>query len=431
VLIIAYYFPPSGGPGVQRVLKMVKYLREFGWQPLVLTVSNGQFPARDESLLDEIPEDVKVFRTKIFEPYDVYRFLTGKRKGEAIDVNTIKKEGQKSSFKDKIAEFIRATFFIPDARIGWFFSAKNEVCKIIEEEGIDALYSSSPPFTCSVIARHAKRKTRVKWVAGLRDPWTDFIISPKRWWLPKFIDKKMEKSVFKESDWVECAWLGIISDAMEKYPELNEGKFKHVPNGFDSEDFPKIQKKENNVFTITYTGSLYGRRNPSSLFSAVEELIKENKVDVQKIKFLFVGRFGQEVEEMFGGVSFADRIETVGYVPHKESIKYLMKSDLLLLIVDESKESKEIVPGKVYEYIGVEKPVFAIAPQESAISDLIRETNAGKIAHQDERENLKRIYLNYYDSWKNGKINYKPNYEKIKKYERRNSAKLLADLLTN
>jgi len=154
-------------------------------------------------------------------------------------------------------------------------------------------------------------------------------------------------------------------------------------------------------------------------------------VDAEKIKFLFVGRFGQEVEEMFRSASFNSRIETVSYVPHSESIEYLMRADVLLLIVDESKESKEIVPGKVYEYIGVEKPVFAIAPQQSAISDLIRETNVGKIAHQNEKENLKNIYLDYYESWKNGKINYKPNYEAIKKYERRNSAKLLAELLLN
>lgn len=431
VLIIAYYFPPSGGPGVQRVLKHVKYLKEFGWEPVVLTVINGQFPARDESLLNEIPNDVKVYRTKIFEPYDIYRWFTGKKKGTAIDVNTIKKDDQKISFKEKLAEFIRATFFIPDARIGWIPSAVKKAEEIIKSENINAIYSSSPPYTCSLIARKLKRKHGLKWVAGFRDPWTDFISTPKRWLIPKMIDRSQEKSVFKEADHIECAWLGIIKDALAKYPDLDESKFHHVPNGFDSNDFPEVENINNHKFTFTYTGSLYGRRNPSSIFAAIEELIIEGKVKADKISFKFIGRFGSEVEEMFEKASFKSNIEVVSYVPHKESIRYLLKSDVLLLIVDESKESEDIVPGKVYEYIGVFKTVFALAPEESAISKLIHETNSGIIVHQSDKEKLKNEYLNLYESWMSGKIDYKPDDEKIKSYERRNSAKRLSELLND
>ena len=430
VLVIAYYFPPSGGPGVQRVLKHVQYLKEFGWEPIVLTVSNGQFPARDESLLKEIPEDITVYRTKIFEPYDLYRMFTGKKKGSAIDVNTIKKDDQKLGIKEAIAEFIRATFFIPDARIGWIRSAVKKASEIIEKENINAIYSSSPPYTCSMIARKLKRKYKLKWVAGFRDPWTDFISTPKRWFLPKAIDKSFEKSVFKESDSVECAWIGIIKDALNKYPDLEKEKFHHVPNGYDSNDFPEVDFQGNDKFTLTYTGSMYGRRNPASLFEAIEQLIKEDKVSANKIHLRFVGRFGTEVEEMFSNASFSNSIETVSYVPHKKSIEFLMKSDLLLLVVDESKESEEIVPGKVYEYIGVKKPVFAIAPQESAIANLIRETEAGQIAHQSEIEKIKSIFLNYYSSWENGSIDYSPQNDLINKYERKNSTKYLASLLS-
>jgi hypothetical protein len=239
ILIIAYYFPPSGGPGVQRVLKHIKYLPEFGWEPIVLTVSNGQYPARDESLLEQIPEGTRVIRTHIYEPYDLYRLLTGKKKGSAIDVNTIKKEGQKVSFKEKVAEFIRATFFIPDARVGWLISARKAV-RELKDEKIDAIYSSSPPYTCSLIAKYAKKQFKKPWIAGFRDPWTGFISSPKRWALPKAIDMNMERSVFKEADAVEAAWEGIIKDIFSKYPQLEKNKFYHVPNGYDSSDFPPV-----------------------------------------------------------------------------------------------------------------------------------------------------------------------------------------------
>lgn len=431
LLIVAYYFPPSGGPGVQRVLKHVKYLRDFGWQPIVLTVSNGQFPARDESLLKQIPNDIIVSRTHIYEPYDLYRLFTGKKPGTAIDVNTIKKEGQKLSAKEKIAEIIRATFFIPDARVGWLLSAKKEAMRLVEQYDCKAVYSSSPPYTCSLIAKHVQKQANIPWVAGFRDPWTGFISSPKRWFLPSMIDKNMEKSVFSNANFVECAWEGIIKDALSKYPDLDSSKFIHVPNGFDSNDFPKVEAKPNEKFTLTYTGSMYGRRNPASLFAAIEKLIQSNAISKDDFKLRFVGRFGNEVYEMFEKAGFKDSIEIIGYVPHEKSIEYLLQSDSLLLIVDESKESEEIVPGKVYEYIGVGKPIIAIAPNNSAIASLMNDTASGEVAHQSEIDKIANIFIRYYDNWKNNLSRYNPNKQLISTYERKNAAGKLAALLNS
>jgi len=429
LLIIAYYFPPSGGPGVQRVLKHIQYLPEFGWKPIVLTVSNGQFPARDESLLEKIPSDVPVYRSHIYEPYDLYRKLTGKKPGTAIDVNVIKKEGQELTFKEKIAELIRATFFIPDARIGWRLSAAKMIKQIQRKHKIDAIYSSSPPYTCSLIARNFKRRSGLPWVAGFRDPWRGFISVPKRWFIPEIIDLMMEKSVFTEANAIECAWEGIIKDALGKYPRLNKNKFHHVPNGFDSADFPNVEKKRNEKFTVTYTGSMYGRRNPASFFEAIEKLIKENKINPDNLKLRFIGRFGNEVHEMFNNASFKNSIEIIDYIPHEKSIEYLMLSDALLLVVDESKESNEIVPGKVYEYIGVKRPVITIAPHDGAIAKLMEETRSGRVAHQSEIDLTAEIILDYYNQWESESWNYNPIDEKIRKYERKESARMLSELL--
>jgi len=388
ILVIAYYFPPSGGPGVQRVLNHIKYLPQYGWNPIVLTVSNGQFPARDESLLDTLPKDLTISRTKIYEPYDLYRMFTGKKKNQAIDVNTIKKDGEKLGIKEQIAEFIRATFFIPDARIGWLLSARKEALRLIKEYDIKAIYSSSPPYTCSLIAKYAKKQTGLPWVAGFRDPWTGFISSPNRWFIPAEIDKYMEKNVFMTAEAVECAWVGIIKDAIAKYPRLNQSKFHYVPNGYNSEDFPDVTYTPNTKFTITYTGSMYGRRNPQSFLSAINLLIKSEKVSQDKLHLRFVGRFGDEVMQMFADSGLSECIEIIGYVPHKQSIAYLMQSEASLLIIDESKESHEIVPGKVFEYIGVLRPVLAVGPTDGAVAGILLETRAGTIAHQTEIENI-------------------------------------------
>ena len=433
VLVIAYYFPPSGGPGVQRVLKHVQYLKQFGWNPIVLTVSNGQFPARDESLLEQIPEDVLVVRTKIFEPYDLYRLLTGKKKGTSIDVNVIKKDDQKSTWKEQLAEWIRATFFIPDARIAWRFTAISKGLELIKQYDIQAIYSSSPPYTCSIIARSLKKKTGLRWVAGFRDPWTGFISSPKRWFLPKAIDKRLEFSTFNQADAVECAWEGIIKDALEKYPSLDSSKFFHVPNGYDSADFPKdIDNTPTSKFTITYTGSLYGRRNPKSLFEALEKVFQKGTFTPNDCTIRFIGRFGAEVEEMFRSVSFTDSLDIHGYMSHEESIEYLFKSDVLLLIVDESKESAEIVPGKVYEYLGAMVPILAIAPHDGAIASLLRQTAAGAIAHQTEIDNIVQILEEYYTLWKEGKLREKAGKKEIiEQFERKEATKKLASLLSS
>lgn len=430
VLIVAYYFPPSGGPGVQRVLKFCKYLYEFEWRPVVLTVSDADYPARDESLLKEIPDFVKVYRSKIFEPYDIYRKLTGKKPGASIDVNTIPKPGEKRKISEIIAEFIRATFFIPDARIGWYPYAVSLGKEIIKKEKIDLIYSSSPPYTSSIIAKKLHIVSGKPWVAGFRDPWTGFLSTPKRWFLPRAIDKCLEKSVFKTCNAMEVAWKGIIKDFSNKYPDIDTNKCIHIDNGFDSQDFPQDSYVPNDRFTVTYTGSMYGKRNPETFLKAVEELVKDGKVDINKIKLRFVGRFGNEVLEMFKNDTLRNSIEVINYLPHSESVKLLIKSEALLMIVDDYTGNEEIVPGKVFEYIGSKRPIITLAPQ-GAVTNLIQETECGKVANSRDISGIKDIFLEYYDKYMNNNFSSEVNEEKIKKYERKELTRKLAELFNS
>ncbi len=428
VLVIAYHFPPGGGPGVQRVLKHVTYLREAGWRPIVLTVENGDFPARDESLLSKIPADVTVVRVPIMEPYTVYRAFMG-RKGAAIDVNVNKSSLEIRGWKERLAEWVRATFFIPDARVAWLLTAVKAARHIVRTENVVAIYSSSPPYTCALIARAVARKENLPWIAGFRDPWTEFLTTPERWFLPAAIDRSLERSVFTEANLVECAWTGIADDALRKYPYLDRDKFRHVPNGYDATDFPQIHYVRNSRFTITYTGSMYGRRTPRSFLAALERLLDRGHLNVEDVHLRFVGRFGDEVHTMFSNSPFAPSIECIAYVPHAESVGYLMRSEASLLIVDDAKESADIVPGKVYEYLGVGRPIIALAPHNSAIEHLIHETHAGMCASQDDVDGICEIIGTFLARWKRGEEIHNPNVAAIATYERRNAAHKLAAML--
>ena len=429
VLIVSYYFPPSGGPGVQRVLKFVKYLPEFGWQPVVLTVQDGDYPARDESLLAEIPEHAIVYRTRIFEPYRLYRKLTGKPANAPVDVENIPQgEKQGGSAMESLAEFVRSTFFIPDARIGWYPYAVPQGLKIIKEQNIEAIYSSSPPYTTSVIARKLHRATNIPWVAGFRDPWSGFLSTPDRWFIPRAIDERLERAVFNDANAVEAAWRGILKDVIAKVPGIDQKKLVYHPNGFDSEDYPVLKSRKNKRFTVTYTGSMYGKRNPKTFLQAVEGLVSDGKIDPRKILLKFIGRFGSEVREMLAHSPIHESIEVISYLPHSESVEALLRSDALLLIVDEAAGSDEIVPGKVFEYIGAQRPIIALAP-EGAIAGIMRETKSGLVAPNQDIPAIQAAFIECYTNFLYHKSNFEQDREAVKQYDRREITRQLAALL--
>jgi glycosyltransferase involved in cell wall biosynthesis len=428
VLVVTYYFPPSGGPGVQRVLKFITYLRQFGWQPVVLTARDADYPARDESLLDEIPADVPVYRTRIFEPYDIYRKLTGKKPGTPVDVNTIPRPGDRRSMQESIAECIRATFFIPDARRGWMRSAVREGVDIIRAHDVRAIYSSSPPYTCSLIARALKRRTGLPWVAGFRDPWRGFLSAPKRWFLPDMIDRRYERATYRDCDAMEVAWKGIAKDFHAKYPDLPTDKVHHLPNGFDSADFPHVEFVDREHFTVTYTGSMYGKRNPETFLSAVARLVEAREVDASRIRLQFIGRFGAEVRAMFEHPVLKDAVVVKEYMPHAESVRHLFQSDALLMVVDDFAGNEEIVPGKVYEYAGSGRPIITLAPP-GAVAEFITGTRSGMVSASQDIDGIARIFAHYYRQWIDGNIGLDQDRAAVMRYERREIARELAALL--
>ena len=420
---------------MQRVTKFIKYLQDFGWTPIILAPDNPEYQARDESLAKELPPDLIVRRSHIFEPYDLYRKFTGTKEGLSLDINVFQ-EGSKLSFKQKIANFIRATFFIPDARIGWYRSAVKEAMKIMKEYPISMIYSSSPPYTVSVIARKVSKKSGVPFVAGFRDPWSGFEVSaPKRWLLPRMIDENLERSVFHDAKMIDVAWKGITCDALAKYSDLAEEKFIHIPNGFDSADYSeheihkRAERKRGEKFIITYSGSLYGPRNPKNFFRAIELLLDRNEIDPNKLHLRFVGRMGDDLRYMFEAPKIKPLVEKLDYVPHSKAVELISDSDALLLIVDDIPSVEHIVPGKVYEYLGAMRPILAIAQPNGAIGELLKETHGGEAVAQNDIEGQARVIKSFYSSWLNGNS---PSSEMdanaISQYERREATRKLAEV---
>jgi hypothetical protein len=424
LLVVAYYFPPSGGPGVQRVLKMIRYLPEFGWEPVVLTVREGTFPARDQSLMAEIPPGIHVERTRILEPYALYRRLTGVT--QPIDVAVLTANAPRS-WRQRLAELVRASVFIPDARVGWLIDALPAGRRLIEQWGIDALYTSSPPYTCALIGRALKRYWQLPWVMELRDPWTGFLTTPNRWWLPRALDRRLERRCLQEADRIVAAWDGIVADALGKYPTLPADKFITIPNGFDPADYPAPAPPPTDTFTITYTGSLYGLRTPEVLIAALEQLSWSGVIPPERLRLRLVGRVGQDVVTMLQQSSLWQQIELIAYVPHAESLRLLMESTVALLVVDRSPDQAAIVPGKVFEYLGSGRPILALAPHGSAVSALLRETEAG-VTCADAGE-CAAVLADWYQRWANGQPLTTPNQTAIARYQRRNAAKELAAVL--
>jgi len=255
VLIVTYYWPPAGGAGVQRVLKFAKYLPQFGWQPIILTVENPDCPVIDDSLLNDIPPECKVYKTKAIEPFELYKKITGKNKSDKIPSDVLA-NSKNLTFAEKIARWIRINLFIPDAKIGWKYYAIKKAKRIIEQEKIDIIFSTSPPQTVALIAKKIAKISKLKWVADFRDPWMEIVYyqNLNRNNITKYIDGKLEKGVLKKAD----VLLTISADIVDLFrSKVDKKDYSIIPNGFDETDFLKNEKKKNDFFHNCLYGSYY------------------------------------------------------------------------------------------------------------------------------------------------------------------------------
>ena len=426
ILIITYYWPPSGGSGVQRWLKFVKYLPKLGYKPIVLTVDpdHAAYSIIDKSLLDEINHEAEVFYSKSKDPFKWYKKITRKK-----NIPQAGFAGQKSvGFLEKAMRFIRGNFFIPDARKGWNKYAYKEAKELIKKYNIETFITTSPPHSSQLIGLRLKKEFNLKWISDLRDPWTDIYYYNDLLHMSyaKKKDLRYEKATLESADEVIVVSLAIKKMFSDKYPGISSNKISVIPNGYDATDFEGISNLKNHSsekFTISYVGNMSENYPMQSFLRVLNELIINS---IGNIMFDITGSVNSSVDQYFKSNNIQESFLFNGYLPHSKAVEKLTYSNVLLLVIPKVKDNKGILTGKLFEYLAAQKPILCIGPVDGDASKIIRECNSGKTFDYDDEKGIKEYLIEVLNKPKSYAFN---NEEKIKKYSREELAKTLVSLI--
>jgi glycosyltransferase involved in cell wall biosynthesis len=416
VLIITYYWPPSGGAGVQRWLRFSKYLPQSGWEPVILTVDPkyAAYPAVDSSLENDVQKGTKVYKTKATDWFRIYSSDKSKIPSAGFAKNN------DNSLKEKFFRFVRGNLFIPDPRKGWNKYAFRQACKIIETEGIHNVITSSPPHSTQLIGLKIKHKyPGIRWIADLRDPWTDIYYYEQ--FYPTFFSKKIdswyEKRVLKKSDMIIT-----VGPSLKRSFTLKAGgnpdKIEIITNGYDEDDFKTISAIESSRFIITYVGTLSDKYPIDELLGVLAK-IRNNGTD---FLLRFVGTVPENIKKRIISEISLDFIEFIPYAPHNEAIKFMTKSSLLLLIIPEHENNQNIITGKIFEYIASGKPVLCLGPEDGDAAAILMQNGFGECFDHKEISKIENYILEVIK-------NPSRDQSKIEEFTHRNIVKKLVSFL--
>ena len=401
VLIIAYYWPPSAGSGVQRWLKFVKYLREFGWEPIVYTPENPDFDLKDERLCEEIPEGIQILKQPIFEPFQLYSKLTGQKAG--AQVNPVMKGGdEKPGWKSRLALWIRANIFIPDSRMFWIKPSVTYLNQWLKKNPVDAIATTGPPHSMHLIGLGLKAKTGLPWLADFRDPWTKIVFYHE---LPleKWADEKhrrLENRVLKKAD----AVLVVGNQMKADLQSLRLPKVTVITNGYDPADLDLSQPVEKDEkFTILHIGMLGKARSHAIFWEGLRKLREENPGLKSDLEVRIYGLTDPFV--IAQTAHFEDRswLKFLPYIPHEEVIRVQRAAAVLLLSINHVPMAKGIITGKIFEYLAIGNPILCIGPVDGDAAEILKEAEApGAIIDFEDQDGFCSAIRKMYDNWKNG-----------------------------
>ncbi len=404
VLIIAYYWPPSGGGGVQRWVKFVKYLRQFGWEPVVYTPEIKERPAADASLLNQIPEGLKVIKMPIREPYKYYKLLTGRSKNDRVYSGFLS-EKQERGFADKVAMFIRGNFFIPDARRAWIRPSIRFLRSYVESESIDAMISTGPPHSMHLIAMGVAAKHAIPWITDFRDPWTniDFYGHLRLLRCADARHRRLERRVLQRASKVVTVSPSWVAD----FARISgRSDITLITNGYDPADFQDDPGRLDDLFTICHSGSMNQDRNPQTLWRVLAKLCDENRRFKDKLRILLIGQVDITVRKSIHQYKLDGHLEKSDFLPHDQLIRRIRRAQLLLLTINATANAGGIIPGKLFEYLAAGRPIFCVGPPEQDAAQILRTTRAGTCWNYDDfagmEEQLKNLFSFYQENRLNG-----------------------------
>ncbi len=387
VLIVTYYWPPTGGSGVQRWVKFSKYLPEYGWQPVVYTPLNPEQLAYDESLLKDIPEEAEVLKTKIIEPYNIYRKLSGKKNKEVNPVNSGKK-----GLMGRLSLWVRGNIFIPDPRIGWVRPSVKYLKKYLRDNPVDVIVTTGPPHSMHLIGLGLKKALGIKWIADFRDPWTEMFYY-KHLGLNKCSDRKqhkLEKQVLDSADKV----IAVTPFVQKEFQEKTQTPVELLTNGFDDCDFPKDNNTRNDgKFRIVHTGLFASDGDPDKLWEVLKELCKDNPEFRQRLEIRLAGKNDTAITDSIRAHGLEENLFDLGYLPHDDIIKEQQNADILILPLRKEPEYAKVYPGKIFEYMAARRPVLGIGVSDGASALLLKESGAGLMFDWEDMESIRKFIL--------------------------------------
>lgn len=398
VLIITYYWPPAGGPGVQRWLKFVKYLPGFDIEPIVYIPENASYPIIDEELCNEVNPEVEVLIQPIKEPYKIAR-LFSKKSTQNISSGIIPDE-RKQSLSEQLLLFIRGNFFIPDARIGWVKPSVEYLSEYIKINPVDIVITTGPPHSLHLIGKQLKEQFNIPWIADFRDPWTTIGYHKKLKLTTSAAQKHktLEKEVLNKADRI----LVTSSSTKKGFKQITQQPIDVITNGYDIEHIEK--KPLDKKFTIAHIGSLLSDRNPRVLWKALAELIKNNPDFKQDFELKLAGKVSTQILNTLDEFKLSPYVNNMGYISHQQAITEQRTSQVLLLLEIDSEETRAIIPGKLFEYMAAERPILAIGPEKSDVEALVKQTNTGQYFCYDEKDRIAECIEKMYQQYSENKL---------------------------
>jgi len=425
VLIITYYWPPSGGAGVQRWLKFVKYLRDFGWEPVIYTPSNPEFPLLDETLARDIPAGIEVISTPIWEPYEFYKKITGKKSAAKIDSGFLNHK-KAPGLVEQLSVWIRGNIFIPDARKFWIKPSVRFLVKYLSANPVDAIVSTGPPHSMHLIALGVKEQLKIPWLADFRDPWTD-IDYYKEMKISAFADKKHKNLELQTIR--GCNAMVVVSrDMKENYEKMGGHNVNLITNGFDPCDMDSREVVRDPKFSISHIGTLPPSLNLKGLWQVLSELSEKIPNFRNDLEIKLIGKVDNSVTDDITAFNLADQFTGIEYVTHDKAASLMKQSAILLLAINkDSPNARGILTGKFFEYLASQRPILAIGPADGDLARILEESEAGFISEYNDLEQIKKIVLMLYAKYLDNDLNIIP--KGIEKYDRKNLASELAGVV--
>ncbi len=430
VLIITYYWPPSGGSGVQRWLKFAKYLPAFNYQPVIYTVENGEYPIIDPSLEKDIPKEAIVIKKPIWEPYTFYKRFTGQHKNKSFRHGFVGEQpkGKLTQLLTDIAIYIRGNFFIPDARVFWVKPSVRFLKNYILENNIELIITTGTPHSLHLIGLQLKKELKVKWLADFRDPWTG-VYYLKNLKLSAASFKKhrqLENEVLLNADLIITVGENLKKNLSALVsPENISDKIKVIANGYDTEIENK-QVAQPEKFSLVYLGLFSKEQNHPLFWEALAELMREVPGLKNDLLLKFIGKTDPSIIQSIEKNGLSNYYEQVAHVHHTEVPRFQKEAALLLLSINNYPNAKEMLTGKLFEYIGSGRPILCIGPKDGDAAAVIKYTHTGLTCEWDNKAEIKKTLMHFYTLFNDQQLY--TNSQHVEEYSRYALTKKLAAL---